>query len=327
MSRSTIGASTILTVILLVAAPVRAQGDLPATAKESFDQGVKLFTKNDYKGALAEFLSAHELKPHYSVLYNIAQCYAMTDAHAKALDAYKKYISQGSDYIKKQRKKQVEKEIERLEGLLCRLTLDITPDGVLVTVDGTEAGTSPLDENLFLDPGKHTFVFEKQGHVSRKQTLILKRDEDKSLTVELEEKKVVTPVVEPAPDEPAEDEPPVEDEKPPATRKSPAGFYALLGTTAALGITSAVLGGVTLKKGKDFEKFTESEEDDWKPAQEDGRKLAIATDVILGLTGAAAVATIVMGVITFKKDKKEKQAVISPLLLPGGAGIAVTGGF
>jgi len=318
MSRSTIAASTLLFAIL-AAGPVPAADD---PAVESFEKGVELFTQNDYKGALAEFLSAYETKPHYSVLYNIALCYTMIDDYGKALDAYKKYLSQGADYIKKDRKHEVEKEIERLEDLLCRLTLDVTPDDVLVTVDGIEAGTSPLDEDLFLDPGKHTLIFEKEGFTSQKKNIILKRDQHESLTIELDpqaEKAVEGAVP------PDEDSPPVH--KKPPRKKGPAGFYALLGTTAALGITSAVLGGVTLAKSKDFEKYTPGEEDEWKPLQDEGRKLAMATDVMLGVTGAAAVATIVVGVITFKKPRKEKQATISPLLLPGTAGLTVTGGF
>jgi tetratricopeptide (TPR) repeat protein len=60
---------------LVLAFPVPARADdAQKAAKLHFNAGVKLYKDDDFTGALAEFLKAFELKPHFAVLYNIANC-------------------------------------------------------------------------------------------------------------------------------------------------------------------------------------------------------------------------------------------------------------
>jgi hypothetical protein len=153
-------------------------------AKQSFEKGIELFKANDYQGALAEFLAAYKAKPHHAVLYNIAQCYQMTDAGADALHYYALYLEEGADFISDTRRKLVEGEIEKLKSELTPLTLEIEPAGAKVILDGKGIGKSPL-KTQYVDPGEHTLVVRKQGYETHEREFVAKRGEPLEITVEL----------------------------------------------------------------------------------------------------------------------------------------------
>ena len=304
--------------------------ELPTSAKESFERGVKLFKEHDYMGALAEFLAAYEAKPHFSVLYNIAQCYAMTDNHAKAYKYYKQYMAEGIEYVPEERKEIVKKEIARLKDLLCPLTLVITPDGSQIVLDGKMIGESPIAEEQYLDPGDHTLTVQKDGHVSTTEEFVLRRDDKKTVKIALEKKP--EPVVdELAPPPPVEVEPvpeKVEPEPEPKTQKElhPAGFWTTMGLTGALGVATIVTGSLTLKKSKEFSVLCE-EDESWETVQNDGKNLTIATDVLIGLTAAAALTSVILGIVTLKTREPESRVALSPVVLGDGLGLAVGGRY
>ncbi len=156
------------------------------TAKEGFDKGVGMYKQGDYAGALAEFLSAYKAKPFYSLLYNIAQSHAMLDHDAQALYYYVKYLNEGADYIDADRRDLVLQEIERLEDILCQLTIDVTPDGAFVLVDGKLIGKSPIAEVQYLDPGEHEILVQAQGWITETRTLVLKREKPTTIAIVLE---------------------------------------------------------------------------------------------------------------------------------------------
>ncbi len=172
--------------LLLFSHPVLA-GDTAETAKEVYDHGIELFKKNDYMGAMAEFQAAYAQKPHYSVLYNIAQCHVMVENNEEALKTFEMYLVQGGDFIDADRRKLVEDEIERLQGLLCPMSLEISPDGAAILLDGNEMGKSPYTKIEYLNPGQHTLIVQKSGFKSVNKVFILRREEaDEVEKIEIE---------------------------------------------------------------------------------------------------------------------------------------------
>ncbi|MBW2263739.1 MAG: hypothetical protein JRG91_17395, partial [Deltaproteobacteria bacterium] len=116
MSGRALLTTTILAAALSFAAATLAQDP---TAKERFTKGVKLFKQEDHAGALAEFLAAYKAEPHFSVLFNIAQCHAAIENNAEALSYFQQYMDKGGDSIPTQRKVEVVEEMDRLKTLLC----------------------------------------------------------------------------------------------------------------------------------------------------------------------------------------------------------------
>ena len=176
-------AAAVAFAALAAAGPAIAQSS--EEAKESFANGVALYNEGDYQGALAEFLSAYEAKPHHSVLYNIAQCYQMIDANQKAIAYYEQYLDEGADYIKEKKKAQVLEEIGKIKALLTPVTVKVAPDGADVSVDGKGVGTAPIEEVLYLDPGEHVILVEKQGFAPHKQEFVAKRGDAIAFEIDL----------------------------------------------------------------------------------------------------------------------------------------------
>jgi len=332
--KTTILCTALAFMILVRAAPAIAQAELPGgEAKKSFEKGVELYNAQDYQGALAEFLAAYEIKPHHSVLYNIAQCYQMIDSGAKALHYYELYLEEGADYITETRRQKVEAEIEKLRGQLTPLSLSVEPDGAEVLIDGKTVGSSPV-EKQYVDPGEHTLIVQKDGHETWKKSFVAKRGVPLSLEVTLA---VKAKPVEPGGDagkKPVEpehgEEGPVE--KPAKAKgKVPVAAPASTGALAlASGVAAIVVGVMNAKHHDEFAKLRDEiasgtyTGSDPEAAYEDSKKKGDALNAgfvaTISVACAAAVATAVL--VPFAIPKKQPVEVHA-----SGAGLSVTVAF
>ncbi|MCP4678020.1 MAG: tetratricopeptide repeat protein [Deltaproteobacteria bacterium] len=89
-------------------------------AREHFDQGVGFRKASDYESASKEFEEAYALYPTYKFLYSIAQVEVKLGNNEKALDAYTRYLAEGSDNVSGKKRVKAEKEIERIKFKLGR---------------------------------------------------------------------------------------------------------------------------------------------------------------------------------------------------------------
>ena len=74
-------------------APAPARADESAEAKESFFTAEAYYRKGDYKQAVLNYERAYSLKPHPSVLYNIAECYERLSEFQRATENYERYLA------------------------------------------------------------------------------------------------------------------------------------------------------------------------------------------------------------------------------------------
>lgn len=64
----------------------------------------------------------------------------------------------------------------------CTLALDVQTEDAFVILDGKIVGKSPLDEPPCPEPGQHTLVVQKEGHVSVSRTFVMS-DQKQILTI------------------------------------------------------------------------------------------------------------------------------------------------
>ena len=108
--------------ILLSAAQLWAQQEVPEAAKRHLLTGVALIEKAekpaDFLGAIAEFEQAAALAPQWAdIQYNLAKLAAETDRPAKAIKAYRAYLAlspAASD------RAAVEQELARMQELMAQ---------------------------------------------------------------------------------------------------------------------------------------------------------------------------------------------------------------
>jgi len=164
-------------VVLALAVPAAAAPKTPpkqtAEQKEAdrhFKSGVALFKEAKFGEALAEFERAYEIAPHPLVLYNIAGCHRELSHYGEAVKFYKRFLDEGKGKVPKERLATAQTELDGILARIARITV-AAPDGAVLTLDGTELGTMPIDMPLMVAPGEHKVVVRSQGMRDAERTV------------------------------------------------------------------------------------------------------------------------------------------------------------
>lgn len=144
------------------------------SARERFMRGVELFQDAAYEEALADFARAYELAPHYGLLYNIGLVQAHLRDYPAAVTNLESYLEQGGDEIDDRRREQVERELERLRGLVAQVR--VQAEGLseaTITVDGDEVVDAALGEPITVAAGRRVIGVRADGFLpSRREVTV-----------------------------------------------------------------------------------------------------------------------------------------------------------
>jgi tetratricopeptide (TPR) repeat protein len=158
---------------LLVAAPASA---VPAPdtdvelAKAHFRTGEIYYERGRYPDAAREFEEAYRLSQRGELLYNMGKSYDGAGDQARALRAYRRFLSA---VISSPDRKSVSDRVTALEKLVGRVVIRTSIDGAAVEVDGEKIGMSPLDNALELNPGGHAVLATKEGYKSYRGKVVV----------------------------------------------------------------------------------------------------------------------------------------------------------
>lgn len=150
--------------LILCATPGLAEEDATASARESFERGFDLVQKGDLDGAVAAFEQAYRLRPHYSVLYNLAQAYVASGNVVRAVDSFNRYLELGGEAVPPERRNQVLEAIRYHSRRIGTLELEVTPENALIHVDGLAVGVAPLPRPIRVSSGSHVVSLELAGY-------------------------------------------------------------------------------------------------------------------------------------------------------------------
>lgn len=174
------------------APPEAPQGDPYAEAKERVARAEALFDEGNFDAALTEFWRAYEtMEGHprrYFVLYNIARCFESLHLYDDAINAYRRYLSEGGEGADDAAV--VKARVQVLEELLGRVTLTVvsgTGERVQdyeVWVDGRRLGQN--QSSFLLPGGNHEIEVRARGFSVEKQPLRLTATGKQALRFELE---------------------------------------------------------------------------------------------------------------------------------------------
>jgi hypothetical protein len=280
-------------VCILLGAPTAHAEDTKAKASEHFEKGVALFKNQDFTAALVEFEAAYEAQPHFAVRYNVAICLYKLKRYGDAADQIQRYLSEGGDRIPADKKKEIEEIYAELESLVGSLTVLSSVAGARVLVNGEPRDRIPMLFPLKLDVGEYEIEISAEGYESHVADIKLPGGEDVVIEVDLV--------------------------KIGGKKKLPvSGFATTAALTVALAAAAGITGGIALKRSKDYKDSPYDE--DWQDEQKSGRNLALTADILWGVTGAAALTTIILALFTdFEKDEAPDTALtIQPHLLEPG---------
>lgn len=208
------------------------QADSKALARQHFQRGVELANESAYGESLLEFSRAYQLSPHYSVLYNIAQAHVALGHAAQAVDAFKRYLSEGGAHLALDRRQEVEAEIIRQFARTATLEVRVDTERASVTIDGEPRGLSPLAGPVRVDVGAHRVSVALESGELRSQTVSVLAGKNQLVEFQLRPSS-------PPPESPPLPPPPRESRAVPAP---PAGGPASDRTRSTLGLAIGAVG-------------------------------------------------------------------------------------
>jgi len=177
----------------LGATAARAQSTTDETASpevqqahQHFNLGVKLYSEGDFGPALAQFQRAYELKPHFRVLYNVAQCHFQLREYVEARAALKRYLVEGGSTLDAERRARVEADLADLQRRIARVEILSNVRGAVVYIDGRRMGTTPLSEAIEVSEGQRALSVESTAQGIKQRALLLVGGERHSVTVNFE---------------------------------------------------------------------------------------------------------------------------------------------
>jgi hypothetical protein len=303
MQQATVAINLIIIAVFLSATAVDAK-DAKEEAKDHFDKGVALFKTEDFEGALVEFRAAYKAQPHYAVRYNVGITLYKLHRYGQAAHELQVYLIEGEGQIPDDKLAEVNEILAELEARVGSVDVECNVEGASVFVDGEHMDKTPIFFPLQLDVGEHEIEVRAEGYKPFNKKIDVPGGTEQTLEVELV--------------------PSAKAEK--ASKKLHKGiFFGGLGVTGALALTAAITGGLALKTEKDYREL--GVEDDWKPVQRKAKNLALATDVLWGMAGAAAIGTVVIAIFTDFTGGERKEAGLTLTPMIGTPGLTLQGSF
>jgi hypothetical protein len=136
---------------------------LSGEAREAFDRGVTLYTNKNFEGALSEFDRAYTLSKDPRLLFNMAIAERDLQRYSRALNHLSQELVEGDASLSSDEKRTAEAVRDGLKKFTAPLTVTSSEDGATVSVDGREAGKTPLKEPLVVDVGERSITVTKAG--------------------------------------------------------------------------------------------------------------------------------------------------------------------
>jgi hypothetical protein len=135
-------------------------------ARRHFRSGLKLYTDQNYTGALAEFEASYALKPDAGTLRNIALCQKALFRYAEAAATLERLLTSHSNDLDEGEEQTVRDAIVELRGLVGSIILRVNPPGARVTIDGEGREPAELDKSIELNVGEHVLVVQADGYAT-----------------------------------------------------------------------------------------------------------------------------------------------------------------
>ncbi|RKH29213.1 TonB-dependent receptor domain-containing protein [Corallococcus sicarius] len=126
-------------LLALCLCATEALADARLEARRHFRNGMNLIEQKQFDEGIAELEEAYKIKPHPSVLYNIARAYQDAGRLAEALDAFKRYLASNPPDAAS-----VQAQVTRLEATQQAASAEAPPPGSAPGTTGTPGSSLPM---------------------------------------------------------------------------------------------------------------------------------------------------------------------------------------
>ncbi|MBI3199966.1 MAG: PEGA domain-containing protein [Myxococcales bacterium] len=178
-------------------AVARAQGPAAADvdrAAELFKKAKALHTSGKLSDALGLYTQAWALHQSPDIAANLAACELALNKHRDAAEHFEFALRRMLAGTTPEQKARLTQGFEKAKKEVATLKLEVEPAGAEVKLDDKVVGKSPLDADVFAEPGTHELVVTAAGFAAHSQKVTAQKGGVHALRVSLErEAKVVEP--------------------------------------------------------------------------------------------------------------------------------------
>ncbi|HTN85478.1 MAG TPA: PEGA domain-containing protein [Sorangium sp.] len=167
------------------AAQTEESDALTEKARRLFEEGVKSAKAGKWADAHASFLAAWGLKPHYQIASNLGVACLQVGKPRDAAEYLTLYLRE-APATKVQERQRAEASLKEARAQVAAVTVQVSPEGAEVTIDGTSVGRAPLADPVFLDPGQHEVGAKLDGHVPQAQPIAATAGGTETMVLELQ---------------------------------------------------------------------------------------------------------------------------------------------
>lgn len=295
-----------------------------------FNKGKELFDENDYQAALIEFRRAYEIAPNYVVLYNIGNVYYALQDYPNALTYLERFLTEGGKNIPKQKRAEVERDVEKLRSRVSNLDITVSVEGADISVDDQVVGKSPLPKPILVGPGRHRISVSKSGYNTMSRSVEVASAEMPKLPFELTEQAQATP--EPSPTTPKDTgpvgtttpTPPPPALPPPPPRPQKLTVWPGWAVTGGLAVGAGVFGGLALSNASSFSTMRKTllvvpgttsattAAENMSAIADRAKTFALVADICTGAAIVAGGVTLVLTLRNLSIDRAAKQSAPAP---------------
>jgi hypothetical protein len=158
-------------LVTLTARPSSAGPDaLTDKAAALYDDGMAAFGKGKLPEARASFLAAWSLKKHWQIAASLGDCEARLGLHRDAA-AHLAFFLRAAP--RERRTDAAQKLYDAARSKIGTLVITADVEGADIAVDGVVIGKAPLEDPVFVDPGRHVLEARDGARLARVQLDVL----------------------------------------------------------------------------------------------------------------------------------------------------------
>ncbi|WP_437915446.1 PEGA domain-containing protein [Sorangium sp. So ce302] len=307
-------------------------------ARQLYEEGRQAAAAGKWADAHASFLAAWAIKPHYQIASNLGVACLKLGKHRDAAEYLTRYLRE-APATKVNERQNAEASLKEALAKVASVTVQVTPAGAEVTVDGAVVGKAPLADRVFLAPGEHEIGAKLEGYAPATRPLAAVAGRAETVTVQLERAPVAGVGARPFVVEPAAPVAPRNELRTPLLVAG--GVVA--GAGIVTGVVFAVLSGNRADRAEEVRNELSGRWNGERLCPDgDVPKCRELKDAVLDeihfsnigfwslvAGGTVGVGTLVYGLVTMNAEppKPGQGARVAPLLGPGTAGVSLSGSF
>jgi hypothetical protein len=302
-----------------------------ADAQARFRRALELHDEGNLDAARTELHRAYDIAPNYKVLFNLAQVEFELLDYPAALATFEKYLNEGGDRVPKERRVQVQNDIEKLRGRLGSIEIAVNVSGSLIAVDDVTVGTTPLLRPIVVSAGRRRITVSQNGYTTETRLVDVAGGDHGTMTFELVvAARAVAPAV-PVPVEATAPPPAPPAETPaPAPETSSGRSVPWVGwvATAALAVGAGITGGLALQRSQMLASERARygvDRSDLDRLEKEATNFAVASDICAGAAAFAGIISLYLTVSPSGEHKSEQARSVR--VTPSLGFVSVEGSF